>query len=158
MRQITSILFLLIGAVPILNAQEVKVEVSYDTVYAGNVVGIRYSVNNWQGELSNPEFGELDIVGGPQITSSMSYSGGRRSSSKTITYFLKPPARSGEYTIPEQTFRGEDKEVTTDNISITVLNNPDGIVQKPVIETKRPRTFNKQYKRSEPERGQRQRF
>src|SRR5680860_430113 len=81
-----TIILIFITAFQIVNAQQVNVAISYDTVYAGNDIAVQYSMENWQGELKNPDFGEFKVVGGPQMTSSRSYSGGQRHSSKSITF------------------------------------------------------------------------
>ncbi len=154
----TFVLFILISSFQWVNAQEVDVSVSYDTVYIGNVLGVQYSMEDWQGEVAQPDFGEFKIVGGPQISSSMSYSGGKRSSSTTILFYLKPPDQKGTYQLPSQIFRGGNEEASTEEKDITVLENPDHIEQNPAIEKKPPRAFNRQHQRESPPRGQRQRF
>ncbi len=139
-------------------AQEVQIILSYDTVYMGNVLGVQFTMKNWQGDLSNPDFGEFAVVGGPQISSSMSYSGGQRTSTKSILFYLKPPDRAGIYQLPEQSFQADGEEVITETQAITVLENPDQLEQNPAIKKQPSRSFNKEYKRSPPPRGQRQRF
>lgn len=152
------VLFLLSVFTKPVIAQQVHVTVSYDTVYLGNVLGVQYSMEDWQGELVQPDFGEFEVVGGPQMNSSMSYSGGKRSSSKSILFYLKPPDQKGIYQLPSQRFQGEDEEASTEEIDIVVLGNSDGIEQNPAINKQPSRSFNKQYKRGAPQRGQRQRF
>lgn len=140
-------------------AQEVAVQVSYDTVYLGNILAIRFSMENWRGDMVEPDFGDFTVAGGPQISSSMTYSGGERKSSKTIIFHLAPPEIPGIYQLPSITFKGEDSEFSTPEIPIVVKENPDGIEQNPAIDQNRPFLFDKQFdKFSEPVRGQRQRF
>lgn len=147
-----------ISTLQFVSAQEIDVTVSYDTVYAGNMLGVRYSMENWQADLSQPDFGKFEFAGGPQITSSTSIVGGERSSSKSITFYLKPPEEPGVYKLPAQIFRGEGKEVESPEKSITVLDNLDGIQQNPAIETGGAGMDNRLYRRKAPQRGQRQRF
>lgn len=157
--QITSIILALyMGSSGVLFGQEVTVEVSYDTVYAGNIVAVRYSMENWQAEMDQPEFGEFEVAGGPQISSSMSISGGERSSSKTVIMLLRPPDLPGKYVLPSITFKGEDIVFETEEKTIIVVENSEGRRQDPVFENQPPKSFNRQYKRSDPPRGKRQRF
>lgn len=152
------ILVLYMGSSGALFGQEVSVEVSYDTVYAGNIVAARYTMENWQAEMDQPEFGEFEVAGGPQISSSMSISGGQRSSSKTVIMFLRPPELPGEYILPSITFKGEGKVFDTEEKTIIVVENSDGLRQEPVFDHQPSKTFNRQYKRADPPRGKRQRF
>ena len=147
-----------LGSGGMLFGQEVSIDVSYDTVFAENIVAVRYAMENWQGEMDQPEFGDFEVVGGPQISSSMSISGGKKTSSKTVIMFLKPPAVPGEYILPPITFRGEGKKYETKEKSIIVVANPENLRQEPVFDRPPPKTFDRQYKRSEPPRGKRQRF
>jgi len=139
-------------------AQEVNVEVSYDTVYAGNIVGVRFSMENWQGDLIDPDYGDFLLAGGPQISSSMSISGNQRTSSKTITLFLRPPEQPGVYIIPSMKFKGENKEAVSSEKKIFVIENPDGIRQEPSFRQTTTNTFDRQYRRTQPPQGKRQRF
>lgn len=157
-RQFTLLILLGWGSSGFLYSQEVEVEVSYDTIYVGNILGVRYTMSNWQADMDQPDFGDFEAVGGPQISSSMSIRGGQRSSSKTVTMFLRPPDRPGPYTLPPVLFKGENKEAQTKEIIVWVLENPDGIRQEPAFERKPPRAYDRQYQRSEPPRGKRQRF
>ncbi len=147
-----------IGTFHCVTAQQIDVATSYDTVYAGNMLAVRYSMENWQADLAEPDFGKFEFVGGPQMTSSTSYVGGERSSSKSITFYLKPPEKAGVYNLPKQTFRGEGKEAVATEKSITVMTNPDGIQQNPAFEKNRPGVTNKPLRKKAPQRGQTQRF
>ena len=159
MKSITTICILLyVCACHIAEAQEVSVAVSYDTVYMGNVLAVQYSMENWQGDLKQPDFGDFEVVGGPQLSSSMSYSGGQRYSSTSITFYLKPPDTQGDYILPAQKFQGEGKEVMTVEKRIVVKDNPGRIQQNPVIKDTGSAKFDREYQRKVPERGQRQRF
>lgn len=141
-----------------IQGQEVKVEISYDTVYAGNILAVRYSMEDWQADIDNPDFGDFEVAGGPQVTSSMSYSGGERSSSRTIVYYLRPPDQVGTYHIPSIIFRGEEKQFTTQAKAISVVANPEDIQQDPVFENNRTSSLDTPFDRSKPPRGERKRF
>lgn len=139
-------------------AQQVSVKVSYDTVYAGNVLAVQFVMENWDGDLQNPDFVPFERVGGPQITSSMSISGGERQSSKSLLYYLKPPEKPGKYTIPAQKLAGRSEVKETEKITIVVLENPENVKQNPVFKEKRRSSPWEQMRRKSPPRGNRQKF
>ena len=139
-------------------AQEVQVDVSYDTVYSGNILAVRYSLENWQADMDQADYGEFEVAGGPQISSSMSISGGERKSSKSILIYLRPPTKPGEYFLPPLTFTGEGKKYTTKKTRILVVANPENIQQQPVFTNERPKPVSGPFKKSSPPRGERQRF
>lgn len=156
--QLALLILFSIGTLEFAKAQKIDVATSYDTVYAGNMLAVRYSMENWQADLTEPDFGKFEFVGGPQITSSTSYMGGQRTSSKSITFYLKPPEEPGVYKLPQQTFRGEGKEAVASEKSITVMINPEGIQQNPSLEKIRPGATNPPFRKKAPQRGQKQRF
>lgn len=149
----------ILGCSSVGHSQEVAVQVSYDTVYLGNILAVRFSMENWRGDMVDPDFGDFTVAGGPRISSSMSYSGGERKSSKTIIFHLAPPENPGKYQLPPIIFKGENGEFSTPEIPIVVMENPNGIEQDPAIDQNRPYLIDKEFdKFSYPPRGQRQRF
>ena len=50
-----------------LSGQDVvfKVEVSADTLYFGNYLGIKYTIENTQGDFQAPDFEGFLVAGGP---------------------------------------------------------------------------------------------
>lgn len=115
------------------HAQEVQVRVSYDTLYIGNVLAVQFQMENWQGDLENPDFGDFSLAGGPSISSSTRITQGQRSSEKSISFYVKSPESPGTYTLPSQKFTGEGEEVFSDEVVIEVVPNPENIRQNPVI-------------------------
>lgn len=144
-----------------IEAQEVSVTASYDTVYAGNVLAVQYGMENWEGDLEDPDFGEWIIAGGPQISSSVAISQGQRSSKKTILFYLKPPEKPGVYEIPAQKFADKESEIHTEPLHITVSGNPDGIKQNPVIKNGNNQSANRNFfpsRKQPPPRGEKRKF
>ena len=79
MRYILIILLWLASSV--VFAQEdmgsITVEVSDDTLYLGNAVGIKYSIKNIVGDFQPPEFKGMRLVAGPMVSSSFSMINGK---------------------------------------------------------------------------------
>lgn len=142
------------------HAQEVQVRISYDTLYLGNVLAVQFKMENWQGDLENPDFGEFSLAGGPSISSSTRITQGQRSSEKSILFYVKSPESPGTYTLPSQKFTGEGVEVYSDEVFIVVVPNPENIRQNPVISQDSGRSrgaFSPGGKRP-PVRGERKKF
>ncbi|GAA5221585.1 BatD family protein [Membranihabitans marinus] len=138
-------------------AQEVETEVSYDTVYMGNYLGLRYTIYNWEGQFADFDLGDFTIIAGPNTSSTMSISGNQRKSKKSYTFILNPPSEPGIYTIPSQKLEGEDGEKWTDEKIITILENPENIQQNPQIVSNNRFSFDRSTPTA-PKRGQRQKF
>ena len=140
--------------------QEVEVRVSYDTLYVGNVLAVQFHMEDWQGEIENPDFGDFPFVGGPQISSSTRISQGMRSSEKSILYYVKSPESPGTYVLPSQRLIGEGEEIYSKEVVIEVLSNPENIQQNPVISREDPRSRRSLFPERDrpPVRGERKRF
>ena len=114
----------------VLPGQEVvfKVEVSADTLFFGNRLGIKYTIENTQGDFDAPEFEGFRIVGGPNVSSQFSMVNGEISQSSTYEYVLVP-FELGEYQIPPASLQQGDQLMYSQNVSISVVENPDEIRQ-----------------------------
>jgi|GEM_PF-6910477 len=139
-------------------AQEVQVQISYDTLYIGNLLAVQFQMNDWEGEIKHPDFGDFALTGGPQISSSVRVVQGERSSEKTLLYYLKSPEAPGTYTIPSQRLEGGKEEVYSDEITIVVVENPENVQQNPVIKRSDIQNRKNFGRRLPPTRGERKRF
>ena len=132
MRIFLSILFLL-TAVSSIVAQEVKfsVAVSSDTLLVGNYLELKYTIENAQPNgFEPPSFANMEIVGGPNTSTSISIVNGEMTQSASYSYYLKPPD-IGAYTIPPAFLKNGDSGIETPPIEIYVLPNPDGVIKPP---------------------------
>lgn len=114
-----------------LYSQEIVSEVSYDTVYLGNYIGVKYTMYNWEGELTSIDFGEFDRLSGPNTSTSVSISGQNRRSIRSYSFILNPPDKPGVYTLPKQSLTLGEEERWTEELTIVVLENPENIAQNP---------------------------
>ena len=126
------ILILCLGAITTIFSQEVvfKQELSYDSVYMGNVLQIKYSIQNANGDFQAPDFDGFAIVSGPNVSSQFSMINGAVTQSASYVYFLQPRS-PGVYTLAPAVLENGDNLWSTEPIVITVLDNPDGIRQNP---------------------------
>ena len=96
-----------------------KVEVSADTVKPGQLVEITYTIENGEGQFEAPDFSLLPVVGGPNTSSSFMIQNGKKSSSQSYTYILRPE-KEGVLIIPEAYFREKGHELKIDTVQIIV--------------------------------------
>ena len=115
-----------------LTAQEVifKQELSYDTVLMGNIVEIKYSIKNANGDFQAPSFEDFTIVSGPNVSSQFSMINGVTSQSASYSYLLRP-YREGKITIEPATLENGENSWSTEAIDVIVSPNPEGIIQNP---------------------------
>jgi hypothetical protein len=113
-----------------LRSQDVifKLELSNDTILLGNVIELKYSIENTQGAFKAPDFNDLTIVSGPNVSSQFSMINGRVTQSSSYTYFLRPET-VGTFNISAAQLENGENVWHTLPVTITVLSNPDGIIQ-----------------------------
>ena len=127
---LSTIIFALLSIM--CSAQEVvfKQELSYDTLLMGNVLEIKYSIENANGDFQAPEFQGFTIISGPNVSSQFSMINGTITQSASYTYFLRPNVE-GVITIESASLENGENLWTTEPIDIVVQANPDGIIQNP---------------------------
>ena len=113
-----------------VNGQEIVLltEVSSDTVLQGNRMEVRFTAKNVQAKFEAPDFGELPIVSGPNMSSSVQIVNGNYSSAQAYSYQLLA-MEVGEYFISPSYFVTADTTYETPPFSIIVLSNPEEKIQ-----------------------------
>ena len=101
-------------------------EITADTIYLGNTCELRYSVKNLEVKFEGPDFAEMRIISGPNISTSMQFVNGKMTSSHSYSYTLYPE-EIGDYYIEPAYFTASDTVYETPPISILVLPNPGNI-------------------------------
>ena len=128
-----------------LNAQEVKilVETSSDSILLGNSFEVRFTIEN--AEVKNfepPQFEGFTLVAGPNHSSTFTMVNGDVTRSVSYSYYLEPKDIGNYYIEPAIIDTGEEI-LETKPIEIIVLANPDGIIQKPNLDRKEFRFFDR---------------
>lgn len=124
-----SILFLIL--VTSMASAQVKFEakVSKKKLGVNERLRIDFEMNKDGDNFVPPSFKDFDVVGGPNTSmSNYSASNGKRSYSKTYSYFLAPKKR-GKFTIKQATIEIEGETYKTFPITINVtaaVNKPNG--------------------------------
>lgn len=131
MKQLCLLIFIFGGLQ--LDAQSLSVNLSSDSILLGNVIQLNFSIEDADGEFEPPQFENMDVVSGPNMSSSIQIINGVRSSKKTISYMLRPKD-VGQFFIPPAYLIGEDYNLETQPLELQVYPNPDGIIENPVME------------------------
>lgn len=108
-----------------------SVTVSNSSVLLGNYIEVTFTLKNSGGsKFEAPQFEGFDIVGGPNQSSSFSMMNGVTTQSISYTYYIKPKDIGNLYVEPAF-IDADGKTLETQPIEILVLENPDGIIEKP---------------------------
>ncbi len=126
-------IILLLFSLPLLvSSQEenssISVLVSADTLYLGNVLGVKYIIENIAGDFQPPEFGEMSLVGGPNVSSNFSMINGRVSQSASYEYILRPED-VGDFILDAALVVTGDLDYASDKVHVVVIDNPEGVIQ-----------------------------
>lgn len=123
-----SILFLLL-ATSIASAQvKFEAKVSKKTLGINERLRIDFEMNKDGDNFVPPSFADFDVVGGPNTSVSNYSRNGKRSYSKTYSYFLAPKTR-GNFTIKQATIEIDGETYKTFPITVNVtaaVNAPNG--------------------------------
>ncbi len=109
---------------------EFKVEVSNDTVLAGNNIIVKYEIVNTNGDFVAPEFNDFDIVSGPVFSSVLKIVNGETTQKSSYSYYLEPK-NEGELYIEPAYLYTEGDTLETAPSKIIVLPNPEGVKVEP---------------------------
>lgn len=142
----TLLVFIILGAVTLLRAQPtVRVEVSADTIEPGALVEVTYTIENGEGHFTPPDFKNIPLVSGPSTSSSFMISNGKKTSSQSYSFVLRP-ADKGNILIPQASFREGDHVLTIDPVTIVVMNigerpSTAATVNKSIKQTREKKKF-----------------
>ena len=103
--------------------------VANDTILDGNSFEFKVIIRNLKGDFTPPTFANFDIVGGPNMSTSMQYANGDMFREMTYTYYLKA-RKLGEHYIEEAYLEIDDGNMETAAISIYIMDNPEEIQQE----------------------------
>ena len=105
-----------------------KVELSRDSVLIGNTFTLTYVLENIKGEFEAPDLTELNVLSGPNMSSSFQMINGDTKQSVSYSYIIKP-LEEGEILIDQAFVVGEQETYESDFIRVNVFPNPDGIIE-----------------------------
>lgn len=117
-------------AMMVSKAQEVSITVdaTADTLYYDNVMSIKFTIENSQGDFQPPSLEGWAIASGPNTSSQMSIINGRVSSLSSYEYIISP-LQEGELVIGSAYLETSEGTLETNPLSVFIKSNPDGIRQ-----------------------------
>ena len=115
----------------------IKVEVSADTIAAGETVEVIYSIENGEGKFEAPDMSGLPLISGPNTSSSFMIRNGKKSSSQSYTYIFKP-MDEGKLIIPEAYYDDGNKKLTFQQLEIIVFGALNSRIDLIPFESKIP--------------------
>jgi hypothetical protein len=110
----------------LLTSSMASAQVKFEAKVSKNKLGVNerlridFEMNQDGDNFIPPSFADFDVVGGPNASVSKSWSNGKRSYSKTYSYFLAPKKR-GNFTIKQATIEIEGETYKTFPITINIL-------------------------------------
>lgn len=113
-----------------LSGQSFEVTVSTDSVLLGNYIEVSFKVENLEGSFEAPEITDMEIISGPNTSSSVQIVNGEKSSLLSYSYYIKPND-IGNYTIPPAYLVTDETTLETLPIVINVYPNPENIITNP---------------------------
>jgi hypothetical protein len=123
------ILILALFSLPLIG-QEFIVEVSSDTILSGNVLNVIFTANNISGQFEGPDLQRLNVISGPNTSTSMSMINGDVTQSASYSYAILCED-IGEITILPGYLNNGTETIETEPLSILILPNPEGIIEQP---------------------------
>jgi len=114
----------------LLYGQSFEFKTSSDSILIGNYIELSFTAENVDGDFEAPTFENVEIVGGPNTSSSIQIINGDQTSSTTWSYYIKPN-EMGEIVLDPAFLVTAEKTYETDPIILNVYPNPDGIIENP---------------------------
>ena len=99
-------------------------EVSADTASIGELIEVKYILENGEGEFEVPDMEGLPVISGPNSASSFSIQNGRKSSSHSFSFILEP-FNEGLIEIPGASYTQNGQTLTVDPVRIVVTKDPE---------------------------------
>jgi len=112
------------------NTQSFSATISSDSILIGNYIELQFESDDVNGKFEAPQFSDLEIISGPNVSMSTQIINGDYSSKKTISFKVKP-TNEGQVTIPPAYYIVEEETLESLPIVLNVYPNPEGIINKP---------------------------
>lgn len=127
-------IILLVFTCIVLHAQDARFEVSVDAkrIIQNSTVNVKFTIYNAKDQgFSAPDFGGLQVVGGPNQSTQMSFVNGRSTQQKAYGYTLLA-SNPGKYTIGAASIRVKGKTIRTNPVTVEVIKaDPKAMAASP---------------------------
>ena len=115
-------------------AQTLTATVSSDSILIGNYINVKFKCDDVNGKFEAPNFENVDVISGPNVSMSTQIINGEYSGSKEISFQIRPTVE-GQITIPPAYYIIDENTIETQPIVLNVYPNPEGIIQNPETKT-----------------------
>ncbi len=124
------VLFFSLSIVLKLDAQSLSHQISSDSILIGNYFIYQVILEDIDADLNEVDLSRFEIISGPNISQSVSIINGEKSSSRTLSWYLKPN-ELGQYFIAPIYFTEGEEVFEADAIELNVFENPNGVIIEP---------------------------
>ncbi len=101
----------------------VSIEISSDSVLSGDIIEIKYTLENIESEFELPNLSNFTIVSGPNSSQSMSIINGVKSQKAVYTLFIEMK-EGGTYYLPSFVVEAEGNTIEVPELPIKVVDSP----------------------------------
>jgi len=101
-----------------------------DTILAGNVLEVSFIANNVAGQFEAPDLEGINVISGPNTSSSMSMVYGVVTQHASYSYGIYMED-IGEVIIPPAYLVTKEGTLETEPTSVIILPNPEGVFEQP---------------------------
>ena len=140
--------YLLFSTQTIAQEKSIIIETSNDTLLFGNYIVLSITLHNTDATLDDFTFDDFKIICGPSLTNTYQNINGVESKNKRYTYHLEAK-KEGVFKIPAIEIEDNNEPLISNDLSITILPNPDGIITTPQRK-ERPSSFQYQWTLPQP--------
>ncbi len=99
----------------------INVEVSADTILIGEMVEVKYTIENGDGKFRMPSLDSLPVISGPNTSSSFMYQNGEQHSSQSYSFKLIG-VHEGKLIVPQATYISRDGEIVIESVEIVIAS------------------------------------
>ena len=117
---------LLFFSLHIMNGQNgsISVQIDKDTLYLDEALNVEFIIENCGGNFELPVFDNFEIIGGPNVSSSLTIINGVKSQKMSYSFQLLP-IESGDSEIPGMRINCEGSVIQTETIPIRILSKKE---------------------------------
>ncbi len=106
-----------------VNAQTTfTLEVTADTASVGDLIEVKYVLENGSDQLELPALENLPVISGPNTSSSFMMQNGKTSSSMAYSFILRPE-EEGVIEIPGASYTEKGETLTVDPVRIVIMES-----------------------------------
>ena len=117
-----SILIFVLFSIIQLHAQKsITVEVSSDSVEVGDIIELKYSLQNIEEKFSLPDLSDFEVISGPSVATSMSIINGVKSQKASYTLYIQFE-NEGNFTIPGFEINEGENRIIVPDIMVKVVS------------------------------------